>query len=1060
MPPAVVQPRTTPADPRTAAFCSRSGPEVFSGIVHGAQIWTPDPFDVESIHASAREAFARLVNRASVPDLPPYGKTLLLLGESGSGKTHLMRAFRSAVHGRGDGYCGYMQMTSRSDNYARYVLSNVIDSLEQPYKRGQPETGLTRLAHGLLDALDMIPAEDRQRLCDDLIEPEDTARLVHRFADMAVQYPRFRQVDIDLIRAVLYTLPNDARVRSRILKWLRCEDLGKYDRELIGDLVPRPQPEMPLRTLTGLGRLIHAVHTAAFVLLVDQIEEVIDLDQREEEKGEVLRRMVNTLVDVMDGVPNAVVVVACLDDLFCVGRNMLPKPKLDRLEHDPEPVFLTSKRTADEIADIVGRRLETVFEAAGVDTDPANPVAPYTRDDLKGLAGLRTRDVLDAVRMHRERCFAAEGWVRPEWSMPPPPPPPPSTDWEQRWNDFLAAYKAPVLDDEPALAQLLGYTIRAVSAEMPNGIHFGADPENRFVPIEVHGPNNSVDRLLAAVCDKSTRGGGLGKQIEDVAKKTGELPAVLIRSSDFPTDPKQKTTKGITALVAPKGKGRKVVVANADWRAMAAFREFHRKHHADPGFADWQKADRPLAELRAVHAILGLDALLALQPAKPAAPPPAPPPPPAGLPKEVAVAKPPAPAKSADTPVRLGRTRAAIPAEVDLRPKDLCRHAAFLGGPGSGKTTAALSIIEQLLLAGVPAVLLDRKGDLSKYADPDAWTAAEPDPDRAARRANLRSAVDIALFTPGSEAGRPLAIPVVPADLAQVPAADREQTAGYAANALGVMMGVKGRGADAKLVVLQRAIEVLAQAPDREVTVRALHELVRDQDDALVSVLDGMDGKHFKALAQDLLVLAHKRGRLFSAGETLDVDALLGRGAAAVPGKTRLTVINTQALGDPWTTDFWVSQFLTAVDRWRAKNPAPDGALQAVFLFDEADQYLPAVRQPATKGPMESLLKRARSAGVGLFLATQSPGDFDYRCRDQVLTWLIGRVKEPVAIGKLKPMLEGKPGAADKLADQAAGQFYLVRESDVSPIAVDRNLIPTAQLPEDRILALARAGAG
>jgi len=188
----------------------------------------------------------------------------------------------------------------------------------------------------------------------------------------------------------------------------------------------------------------------------------------------------------------------------------------------------------------------------------------------------------------------------------------------------------------------------------------------------------------------------------------------------------------------------------------------------------------------------------------------------------------------------------------------------------------------------------------------------------------------------------------------------------------------------------------------------------------------------------------------------LNVDDLLGR--RLPPGKTRLAVVNTQFLGDPGTVDFWVSQFLLAVDRWRAKNPAPEGALQAVFLFDEADAYLPAQRQPATKGPMESLLKRARSAGLGIFLATQSPGDLDYRCRDQVLTWLIGRVKEPVAIAKLKPMLDRRPDAADKLAGQKAGEFYLVRESDVTPVFTARNLIPTEQVPEDRILTLACGG--
>ena len=194
--------------------------------------------------------------------------------------------------------------------------------------------------------------------------------------------------------------------------------------------------------------------------------------------------------------------------------------------------------------------------------------------------------------------------------------------------------------------------------------------------------------------------------------------------------------------------------------------------------------------------------------------------------------------------------------------------------------------------------------------------------------------------------------------------------------------------------------------------------------------------------------------RLTAAAEPLDIDALLGRGAHGRPGKTRLSIVNTQFLGDPAAVEFWVAQLLLALDRWRSKNPSQQ--LQAVFLFDEADAYLPAVRQPATKAPMDSLLRRARSAGVGLFLATQNPGDLDYKCRDQIRTWLIGRVKEQVAIGKLKPMLEaGRVDAAAKLPSQGTGQFYLVREREVVALQSELSLAPTAQLPEERILELA-----
>jgi DNA helicase HerA-like ATPase len=168
-----------------------------------------------------------------------------------------------------------------------------------------------------------------------------------------------------------------------------------------------------------------------------------------------------------------------------------------------------------------------------------------------------------------------------------------------------------------------------------------------------------------------------------------------------------------------------------------------------------------------------------------------------------------------------------------------------------------------------------------------------------------------------------------------------------------------------------------------------------------------------------------------------------------------MSVISTRFLGDAAKVDFWVSQFLIAVSRWCAKSPQP--RLQAVFLFDEADLYLPAVRQPATKAPMEDLLKRARSAGVGIFLATQSPGDFDYKCKENVRTWLVGRVKESRAIEKMKPMLAAaKVNVADKLPGQSPGEFYLIRESNVAAVRSDASLMRTEQLAEAEIAKIAR----
>ncbi len=101
----VVAPVESPAaaDPRMAAFLAPDCPEVFHSVATPTAIWKADPYDVETIHAEARAAFEHVLNRAGRTPPPPSGAVLVLLGEAGSGKTHLMRAFRTRAHGQGLG---------------------------------------------------------------------------------------------------------------------------------------------------------------------------------------------------------------------------------------------------------------------------------------------------------------------------------------------------------------------------------------------------------------------------------------------------------------------------------------------------------------------------------------------------------------------------------------------------------------------------------------------------------------------------------------------------------------------------------------------------------------------------------------------------------------------------------------------------------------------------------------------------------------------------------------------------------------------------------------------
>ena len=135
---------------------------------------------------------------------------------------------------------------------------------------------------------------------------------------------------------------------------------------------------------------------------------------------------------------------------------------------------------------------------------------------------------------------------------------------------------------------------------------------------------------------------------------------------------------------------------------MLAFEAFRKRHEHRPDFTAWQKSARPLAALASLENILKLSSVAAFPRAADLVPPAVAPrsddPPDRPVPE---VAAPEATANA--TPLVLGRTASVSQAAVTFGRNEFMQHAAFLGGTGSGKTTAALNVIEQLLALDVPA---------------------------------------------------------------------------------------------------------------------------------------------------------------------------------------------------------------------------------------------------------------------------------------------------------------------------------------------------------------------
>ena len=137
-------------------------------------------------------------------------------------------------------------------------------------------------------------------------------------------------------------------------------------------------------------------------------------------------------------------------------------------------------------------------------------------------------------------------------------------------------------------------------------------------------------------------------------------------------------------------------------------------------------------------------------------------------------------------------TKALQEQQVFYDPDDLTTHAVITGMTGSGKTGLGVIMLEEAALQGIPAIVIDPKGDLTNlllhfpdllpedfqpWVDQDAARREGISVEEAAEKAAtlwknglassglgkpdleaLRDAVEYAVYTPGSDAGLPVSI--------------------------------------------------------------------------------------------------------------------------------------------------------------------------------------------------------------------------------------------------------------------------------------------------------------
>jgi hypothetical protein len=383
-------------------------------------------------------------------------------------------------------------------------------------------------------------------------------------------------------------------------------------------------------------------------------------------------------------------------------------------------------------------------------------------------------------------------------------------------------------------------------------------------------------------------------------------------------------------------------------------------------------------------------------------------------------------------------------------PADLTTHAVITGMTGSGKTGFCIGLLEEAAIKGIPAIVVDPKGDLTNLLlhfpelrpeDFQPWI----DPDSARREGKtvdvmagetaatwkkgladwglgkeqlqkLKDAVEFTIYTPGSSSGVPVNI------LASFQSPDipwsgneeilREKIASIVAALLGLVGLTNIDPLRSREHILVSNLIETAWSKGQTLQLSDLILQVQNPPFERLGALpvDGFFPEKDRFELSMLLnnFMASPSFQIWLSGQPLDIQNILYK----PNGEPRHSIFYIAHLSEAERM-FFVTMLYAAIESWmRAQRGT--SSLRALVYFDEIMGYLPPVANPPSRTVILRMLKQARAFGVGLVLATQNPVDLDYKALSNAGTWVIGRLQTEQDKNRLLDGLTSAAGGVDR----------------------------------------------
>lgn len=358
---------------------------------------------------------------------------------------------------------------------------------------------------------------------------------------------------------------------------------------------------------------------------------------------------------------------------------------------------------------------------------------------------------------------------------------------------------------------------------------------------------------------------------------------------------------------------------------------------------------------------------------------------------------------------------------------DLTTHAMLVGMTGSGKTGLGIDILEEAIVDGLPAMVIDPKGDMANlllafpsltgetlqpwissqaaeqagmtpeaYAEEEARRGQEGRQKAGidAQRVEMLAQADITVYTPGSTTGEPLSLLALAQTPPEAIRADIESFNAYVSSTVASILALVDVDADPLTSKAHLLLSTLlstrwkaGESLDWPSLISAIHQPGLDKIGVMPLEAFYPEKERLALAMRFNQLLASPQFASWREGAALDPQRML----YTTEGKPRVAILSLAHLQDRERM-FVVTLLLNQMVAWMRRQGG-QSALRALLYMDEMQGYFPPVANPPSKSPMMTLLKQARAFGLGIVLATQNPADLDYKGLSNMGTWFIGHLQ-------------------------------------------------------------------